>query len=450
MDPVEPAQRDGADGATVPTSGYDVRPDRPAVVSAVLLVAVVTAAAMFAHYYRDSLHWAVELYSDASTTTGAASRLPRLVVFALVATTVALAATVGWFVERRFSGRTGVEAFAASARGEERRISVRATAWRAAATWVVSSALVSIGRESAIIEAGGAFGTIAGRRARGRGDTLAAAGIAAAFAGAYHAPIAAFVYVEEHLGVRRSRRALWFVILGAIGGHLVAATWLGGQAIFPPIQGSRWSVLRLGLVVLVPAALTARLLLAMRTHITIRAIIRRTGARPWLVIAIMSVIAGGCVAIYPFAAGNGMDALRGASISSTVALALALSVGKLIGTTSALGAGAPGGVLTPTITVSAGFGLLTLLAVDGLGLDVSHPWNGMVAAMAVGFTVGLRSPVGAIFLIPELVGDYRLVPVIAMVVAPAWLLDRALDRALGHFGAGVPDRAYDRVYDADA
>ena len=96
--------------------------------------------------------------------------------------------------------------------------------------------------------------------------------------------------------------------------------------------------------------------------------------------------------------------------------------------------------------MSAGFGLLTLLAVDGLGLDVSHPWNGMVAAMAVGFTVGLRSPIGAIFLIPELVGDYRLVPVIAMIVAPTWLLDRVLDRAIGHFGAS-PD---DQVYDADA
>ena len=104
--------------------------------------------------------------------------------------------------------------------------------------------------------------------------------------------------------MRRSRRALWFVVLGAIGGHLVAATWLGGQAIFPPIQGSRWSVLRLGLVVLVPAALTARLLLAMRTHITVRPIIRRTGLPPWVVIAVMSVIAGGCVAIYPFAAGQ--------------------------------------------------------------------------------------------------------------------------------------------------
>ena len=197
---------------------------------------------------------------------------------------------------------------------------------------------------------------------------------------------------------------------------------------------------------LVPAALTARLLLAMRTHITIGAIIRRTGVPPWVVIGAMSLIAGGCVAIYPFAAGNGMDALRGASVTTTVALALALSVGKLIGTTSALGAGAPGGVLTPTITVSAGFGLLTLLAVDGLGVDVSHPWNGMVAAMAVGFTVGLRSPIGAIFLIPELVGDYRLVPVIAMIVAPTWLLDQGLDRAIGHFGAS-PD---DKVYDADA
>ena len=443
---MEPAQLDGADDAGTPTSGFDVRPNRPAVVSALLLVVVVTLAAMFAHYYRDSLHWAVELYSHESTTTGAARRLPRLVVFLMVAATVAFAATIGWFVERRWSGRTGVEAIAASARGEERRISKVATAWRAGATWVVSSALVSIGRESAIIETGGALGKFTGRWARGRGDTLAAAGIAAAFAGAYHAPIAAFVYVEEHLGVRRSRRALWFVVLGAIGGHLVAATWLGGQAIFPPIQGSRWSVLRLGLVVLLPAALTARLLLAMRTHITVRPIIQRTGLPAWAVIAIMSLIAGGCVAIYPFAAGNGMDALRGGSVATTVTLALALSVGKLIGTTSALGAGAPGGVLTPTITVAAGFGLLTLLAVDGLGADVSHPWNGMVAAMAVGFTVGLRSPIGAIFLIPELVGDYRLVPVIAMIVAPTWLLDRGLDRAIGHFGAS-PD---DQVYDADA
>ena len=191
------------DGATMRSSGFDVRPDRPGVVTGVLLVFVVVVAAVFAHYFRDSLRWAIELYADRSSTTGAARRLSQIVVFGVVASTVAVAATIGWFVERRWSGRTGVEAIASSARGEARRISIVATAWRAAATWLVSSALVSIGRESAIIETGGAVGA-----ATGRGDTLAAAGIAAAFAGAYHAPVAAFVYVEEHLGVRSSRRAM--------------------------------------------------------------------------------------------------------------------------------------------------------------------------------------------------------------------------------------------------
>jgi chloride channel protein, CIC family len=425
------------------SSGFDIRPDRPAVLTGLLFVFVVAVAAVFAHYFRDSLRWAIELYADRSSTTDAARRLPRVVVFGVVATTVAFTATIGWFVERRWSGHTGVEAVASSARGEGRRISVIATGWRAVATWLASSALVSIGRESAIIETGGAVGAATGRRLRGRGDTLAAAGIAAAFAGAYHAPIAAFVYVEEHLGVRSSRRAMWFVVLGALGGHLIAGEVLGGHSIFPPVQGSRWSVLGLGLLVLVPAGVAARVLLEMRTRITANAIIERTGVRRWMVIAGLSVIAGVSVAAYPFAAGNGMDALGGASLASTVTIALALSVGKLIGTTAALAAGVPGGVLTPTISVSAGFGLLTLLAADGLGLEVNHPWNGVVAAMAVGLTVGLRSPIGAVFLIPELVGDYRLVPIIAMIVAPAWILDRMLDRLDVDLGAGLPNNVYD-------
>jgi H+/Cl- antiporter ClcA len=67
----------------------------------------------------------------------------------------------------------------------------------------------------------------------------------------------------------------------------------------------------------------------------------------------------------------------------------------------------------------------------------------MVAAMAVGLTVGLRSPIGAVFLIPELVGDYRLVPIIAMIVAPAWILDRMLDRLRVDLGARLPNNVYD-------
>ena len=41
----------------------------------------------------------------------------------------------------------------------------------------------------------------------------------------------------------------------------------------------------------------------------------------------------------------------------------------------------------------------------------------MVAAMAVGVAVGMRSPLVAVFLIPELLGDYRLVLPLVVVVA---------------------------------
>lgn len=419
-------------------SGFDVRPDRRVATTALLLVAVVTFAGAFAHWFRESLGWAIEFYSDATTPPAAASSFDRLTVAAIAAVAVAIAATIGTFVERRWSDHVGVEAVASSARGEGRRISMVASGWRALATWISSASMVSIGRESAIIEAGGAVGASSARRLGGKGDTMAAAGIAAAFAAAYHAPIAAIVYVEEHLGVRHSRRAPLFVVAGAVGGHVVASVVLGGGVIFPPVAGSRWDVLWLGLLTVVPAVLAARSFLELRSRFTATAVSGRTRVPRWAVIATLSVVAGLAVGYFPFAAGNGMDALRSASVGSTLTIALALSLGKLIGTTAALGAGAPGGVLTPTISVAAGFSLLTMIGAESFGMTITHPWSGMVAAMAVGVTVGLRSPFGAVVLVPELLGDYWLVLPVAIIVAVAWLLDRGIDRVVARVGTVLP------------
>jgi hypothetical protein len=73
-----------------------------------------------------------------------------------------------------------------------------------------------------------------------------------------------------------------------------------------------------------------------------------------------------------------------------------LVVGKLIDTTAALGAGAPGGVLSPTMGVAGGTALLVLLAGDSFGAGVEHPWDATVAAVAIGVAVGMRSPLVAI------------------------------------------------------
>ena len=173
------------------------------------------------------------------------------------------------------------------------------------------------------------------------------------------------------------------------------------------------------------------------------ALARRMGVPEWVGIAVLAVIAGAMVAWFPSAAGNGMEALRHASTGATLTLALALTVGKFIGTTASLGAGAPGGVLTPTISIASGSALLTLLAVDGMGMAVEFPWDAMVAAMAVGVAVGLRSPMMAVMLLPEMLGDYTLVPAIALIVAIAVVVDRCVDRLVRRLGERLPTGIHD-------
>ena len=433
----------GGEGAAAQPIGFDVTPERPIWMTIVLFAAVVVVAASFAHYFRETSQHLIEWYADRRSPTAAADLVAPLLVFVVVAVAVAIAATIGRIVDRQWGYHVGVEAVAASARNEGRSISLRATTLRSIATWTVSSGLVSIGRESAIIETGGAVGAVAGRKFRGRGDAMATAGIAAAFAAAYHAPIAALFYVEEHLGVRRSRRAILFALTGALVGYLVSVELLGGEVIFPATQGSRWTMLSLSLAVVVPSVLMARLFLQMRVRASGGGLARRLGTPEWVGIGILAVVAGLAVAFFPLAAGNGMEALRTGATGATVSLAVALSLGKLIGTTASLGAGAPGGVLTPTISIASGSALLALLALDGLGTAVDHPWDVMVAAMAVGVAVGLRSPLMAVVLLPEMLGDYTLVPVTAVVVGAAVLLDRGLDWAVVKIGARVPSGVYD-------
>ena len=89
-------------------------------------------------------------------------------------------------------------------------------------------------------------------------------------------------------------------------------------------------------------------------------------------------------------------------------------------------------MLSPTLGVAAGCALL-----------IDDRWEVMVAAMAVGVAVGMRSPLVAIFLVPELLGDYRLVLPLAVVVAVAYVLDRAIDALLTRLGRVIPTGVYD-------
>jgi CIC family chloride channel protein len=427
-------------------SGFDVRPRRPVLATAILFLAVTVAASAFAHLFKWTLHEVIRFYSDRSSSTDASSSLRPVVLFAIATGSVIVAAGIGHRVHRIWGKRVGIEAVAASARGEGRSISFVATGLRVVSTWLVSAGLVSIGRESAIVESGGAVGSMAGLRTGGRGDAMAASGIAAAFAAAYNAPFAAVFYVEEHLRVRQSTRASAFVVLGAVSGHLTTIWLFDGGAIFPDVDGSVWRVALDGLIVVVPVVIVSRIFFQLRVRVTAESVARATRCPAWVVVLALAVIAGLSVVAFPLASGNGMDALQRGPEDPTVTLAFALVVGKLVGTTAALGSGAPGGVLSPTLGVASGVALLVFIGLDDIGFAVDRPWEAMVAAMAVGVAVGMRSPLVAVFLIPELLGDYWLVLAVAPVVLAAVVLDRVVDRVVVRIGARVPTE----VYDADA
>lgn len=418
-------------------TGFDFQPSRPRWLTALLFVVVLLAATGFAHLFRASAKWVIHWYGGSKDPTVAADTLSRPVVAAIVLGAVLVAAGLGWIVDRKWRQRVGIEAVAASARDEPTRISIRATITRTVATWVASAGLVSIGRESAIIESGGALGATIGRKTGGKGDTLAATGIVAAFAAAYHAPVAAVLYAAEHLGVGRSKRAVKFVVLAAAGAYLVSRWWFDAEAIFPRTTGSRWSILGTGLIVVVPVAVAARLFLVVRVSAGRRALQRA------IAIAGLAVVAAAAVVIFPLAAGNGMEAIRHGSEVTGWSLAMALLIGKLVGTAASLGAGSPGGVLSPTMGVAAGAALATVLTLDHLGVGVTRPWDVMVTAMAVGVAVGLRSPLVAVFLVPEMLGDYSLVPVIAVVVIAAVVIDRGFDALTRRVGRRLPTGVHD-------
>ena len=63
--------------------------------------------------------------------------------------------------------------------------------------------------------------------------------------------------------------------------------------------------------------------------------------------------------------------------------------------------------------------------------------------MAVGVAVGLRSPMMAVMLLPEMLGDYTLVPAIGLIVAIAVVVDRCVDRLVRRLGERLPTGIHD-------
>lgn len=404
------------------------RPRHP-LASYAIAIPVGVAAAGFAHLFVQAGERVLAAVFGHGKPAEAALATPRLVVALVVALAVAVSAGLARRSSRFGNGRTGLGHVSVALDGDPAdagtvRPSLRATLVRGLGTFASSVGLTSIGRESAMIETGGALGASLGQRLR-VGPWLAVAGVSAAFTGAYTAPLGALAYCDNHLRLRNNRRAVGHAVVGAGAGLASAHLLWERHTVLPHPTGATGAWWVLALVVALPAALAARALFELRRRAE-RALPPLGSAR-WIACVL---VAAAAVGVARAAAGNGMNALSLTAAEPVLWAAVGLAVFRVAGMLAALAAGVPGGVILPTMAITAGWGLLTMLAVEWVGYDLpgTH-WDGMILAAAAGVAIGLRAPLLAVVLVPEMVGDYSLLPAAAFVVLLAVGVDRGVDAA---------------------
>lgn len=393
------------------------------VVTLAVVLLLASVAAEFAHLVRELIHGAADLFYGDENVTEGMKTADTVTIVVLVSSGILVARFLNTRVQAWRPGRLGIDAVARSAQGTDPGVSLRGTLVRTTATLVACVPGTSLGRESAILEAGGALGGYLSRRTGLNAAALISAGVAAGFTTAYHSPLGAIAYVGGHLGVWRDRRAVSYSAVSAAFAYWLSVTHLGGHPIFPGTDDSVKSLVVLGLVALVPAFVGARAFVQLRDFLAGWSFGKE---HQRLVLVASLAVSVSIVAAAPLSAGNGMEALRHVATGGSIAAASALAIGKLLAVSATINARASGGVVAPTLAVSAGWVLMAYVGLEKLGVHLpgTH-WGGMIIGMAVGAAVGLHSPLMASVMVAEMCGQMGMVPFTATA---AFLAHRAVDR----------------------
>jgi CIC family chloride channel protein len=347
----------------------------------------------------------------------------------LIAARVREGAGVGFVMEAIVLGRV--------------RVPLTRSALNALASWLAIAAGNSLGREGPLIQFGAAAGEGARRILRLDNVTariVLATGVAAGFASAYNAPVAAVLFVVEIVTGVVVLEAIVPMLIAVVIATIATRYSLGGA----PLYGERTFRLAspaellafagLGLVV-APIGVGFLRLLGFATQLWRRLPI------PWRP-ALGGLLCGGILAVLPQIAGNGFEPLD-ALLDDRLAIAMValLLIAKPIATALSVGSGNPGGVFTPTLLVGGCTGVLYawgLHAVFGgaIGSPPTYALVGLAAAMAA----TTHAPLTGAVLACELSGDYALMLplLVATALAAAWArrlyVDSVYTAELSHRG----------------
>lgn len=387
------------------------------------VIAVALVAAGFAILFRGTL----AVVARALGGEGVVAMIANAPVWARVALPVAGGLGAGlvalWMARVREGAGVGfvIEAIVLG----RVRVPLTRSILQAVASWLAIASGSSLGREGPLIQFGAAAGEGA-RRAFGLDNVTArivlATGVAAGFASAYNAPVAAVLFVVEIVTGVVVLEAIVPMLVSVVIATIATRYVVGGA----PLYGVR--AFELGH----PSELLAFAGLGLASapvgvgFLRLLALADRAWKRvpmPWRP-ALGGLGCGAIIAALPLIAGNGFEPLE-ALLDGRVALGLVvwLIVAKPLATALAVGSGNPGGVFTPTLLIGGCTGALYAYGLHAvLGDAISTPSTYALVGMAAAMAATTHAPLTGAVLVCELSGDYALMlPIlVATALAAAW------------------------------
>ncbi|EAS49869.1 putative chloride channel [Aurantimonas manganoxydans SI85-9A1] len=304
----------------------------------------------------------------------------------------------------------------------------------------------SVGREGPIIQIGSSFGSTFGRAlglVRHQKITLLSAGAGAGIAATFNTPLGGVLFASEVLLPEISARTFLPVVVATATSTYVFRLAMGIESAFiVPLGGLPEGAAVNGAELLLAAILGAVMGVAAWAFVKLLAksedVFEQSNLNPYVQNVIGMTAVGvmgylflswtGHYHIYSVGYATIQDIISGADM--TVAVLIMLFVGKLVATCLSLGAGASGGIFSPSLFMGAALGgavgLIGNTVLPGAGLTMET-----FAIIGMGAMVGgaTSAAMTAIVMIFEMTRDYEIILPLVLAVAIAIGVRRSLTLA---------------------
>jgi CIC family chloride channel protein len=275
----------------------------------------------------------------------------------------------------------------------------------------------SAGREGPIAQIGSTIGSFLGQRFQlGSQGTrlLVVCGLAAGIAGTYNAPLGGALFGMEVLFRGIGLLNAMPVFVAAVIGATTAAAFLGQSPALNPVEVSAWTPAELPLYILLGLICGVISVLWAKVFYTVEGGFQKLRVPSQFKPALGGLVAGALIMFYPTygVMGVGYEGINLALAGQfTLLLLLVLGVLKLLATSFTISSGGSGGIFAPTLYMGSMFG-------GALGILFSYifpsiaddPSRYALAGMAALFAGATQAPINIMVMIPEMSGDFSLLP----------------------------------------